>query len=234
MADKLKNNSSNITPSPVIEKPKSTSMLLEIKGGEVVDVNGEKIILKGVTSDEFRFEKKIYQNLDVLKNRILLLKEKGINLLILYLDRPKILDNRKTEIVELAKWCKENNLYINGNFSGRDITLGTQLQNENSKVLIDYTTKNIEYTSIKTKYIDYEYVLPIDPNTIYVKEMIYEIHGVYAYDDTEMANNYYSEGSYFYGGRTIYLKTPIENISRNVLVVYTAYIPIDQAPLNKF
>lgn len=91
---------------------KKYSINIYIDKNKILNGYGKEIILKGVTSNEFRYKNKVNNNIDDLKNKILFFKNYGINLVVLYLDNPIILNKRKEELVTLAKWADLNNLYI--------------------------------------------------------------------------------------------------------------------------
>jgi len=87
-------------------------MEIHIEGLKIFNKYGEEIQLKGIVSNEFRDENKVYENLNILKEKILFFQKKGVNLIVLYLDTPKILNSRKKEIVDLVEWANSNNIYV--------------------------------------------------------------------------------------------------------------------------
>ncbi len=94
------------------ELVKRNFMEIHVEGLKIFNKYGEEVQLKGVVSNEFRDKNKIYDNLDILKEKILFFQKKGVNLIVLYLDTPKILNSRKKEIVDLVEWANSNNIYV--------------------------------------------------------------------------------------------------------------------------
>jgi hypothetical protein len=100
----------NLPEKSVLKESKSLKQLT-IVGNRIVDENGIPYQLVGVVSDEFRFHD-VYQNIDDLKQRLSLFKQYGVNLLVLYLDRPEKVKGRLSEIIDLANWADKNGIYV--------------------------------------------------------------------------------------------------------------------------
>jgi hypothetical protein len=83
---------------------------LMITNNSVVDTTGRKVVLIGVTTDEFRFHP-MKPDIELLKKHLLEVKSWGVNLVVLYLQQPLKVDRRVDEIVELANWAAENKMY---------------------------------------------------------------------------------------------------------------------------
>jgi hypothetical protein len=83
---------------------------LSIVGTRIVDSDGKDVVLKGVTTDEFRYNN-IYKDMDDLKDRLSIAKSWGINLVVLYLQQPKKNLERVDEIVEISNWATANDMY---------------------------------------------------------------------------------------------------------------------------
>lgn len=96
-------------PSPTKHPIKKISRLA-ISKLKVVDNEGKPVLLAGVTTDEFRFNG-AYQNLDKLKKRLLIVRDWGVNMVVLYLQQPTKTFNRVDEIVEMANWATDNGMY---------------------------------------------------------------------------------------------------------------------------
>lgn len=83
---------------------------LSIEGSRIIDSEGKDLVLKGVTTDEFRFHPD-HPDVDLLKQHLLEVNSWGINLVVLYLQQPLKVNKRVDEIVELADWATENKIY---------------------------------------------------------------------------------------------------------------------------
>lgn len=81
--------------------------------------------------------------------------------------------------------------YFTGGFTdGNKITLGTNLPSTFSRVLIDYDTVNVPYTSTKITNIYSERKQSLDGKTIDVRYNIYTLATVFNEDDTQQILNY--------------------------------------------